>query len=82
MLHHMGFVALFKLLGFFDNTKDVDELETCKVEHEKERDPALRQRQRDSSETLCPHGSTAWTSGHDTEVRVRQGRELEGRRLE
>jgi hypothetical protein len=36
MLHHMGFVALFKLSGFFDDAKDVDELETCKVEHDKE----------------------------------------------
>jgi hypothetical protein len=49
---------------------------------EQRANPALRQRQRDSSETLCSYGSTAWTNGHDTEVRVHQGRELEGRRLE
>jgi hypothetical protein len=36
MLHHMGFVALFKLSGFFDDTRNVDELETCKVEHDRE----------------------------------------------
>jgi hypothetical protein len=36
MLHHMGFVALFKLSGFFDDARDVDELEICKVEHDRE----------------------------------------------
>jgi hypothetical protein len=35
MLHHMGFVALFKLSGIFDDAKDVNELETSRIEHDK-----------------------------------------------
>jgi hypothetical protein len=35
MLHHMGFVALFKLSGIFDDAKDVNELEASRVEHDK-----------------------------------------------
>jgi hypothetical protein len=34
MFYHMGFVALFKLSRFFDDAKDVDELETSRVEHD------------------------------------------------
>jgi hypothetical protein len=33
--HHMGFVALSKLSGFFDDARDVDELEASKVEHDR-----------------------------------------------
>ena len=35
MFYHMGFVALFKLSGIFDDAKDVDELEASRVEHDK-----------------------------------------------
>jgi hypothetical protein len=31
----MGFVALFKLAGFFDDARDVDKLEASKVEHDR-----------------------------------------------
>ena len=32
----MGFIALSDFSGSFDDVRDVDELETCRVEHDKE----------------------------------------------
>ena len=33
--HHMGFVDLSKLSGFFDDARDVDEVEASRVEHDR-----------------------------------------------
>jgi hypothetical protein len=33
--HHVGSVALSKLLGFFDDARDVDKLEASRVEHDR-----------------------------------------------